>query len=341
VGGATGLLGLLGRRLLVAGPTLMGILVVVFLLVRLSGESPVPLLAGPNATAEEMRMVTAQLGLDRSLPEQLWIYLGRVAQGDLGRSWLSGRPVLEELRERLPATLELVVTSILLGGAAGILLGQTAAFRPGSWVDRAIETAALVTFSVPIYVLGLVAILVFFALLQVAPPPLGRLDLAVLPPPELTGSYLLDGLLAGDAEVARSAAAQLALPAICFAFIVAGPVTVQTRAVLRSVLASDFIAYARAAGLPGRDIRRMARRNGAVPIVTLLGAELAHLFAGSALIELIFAWGGLGHWGLNAILQGDFAVVQGYVLVLALFSTLVFLAVDVIVFLFEPRSRAG
>jgi peptide/nickel transport system permease protein len=335
------LLRLLGRRLLVGVPSLIGALVVVFFLIRISGESPVPYLAGPNATKLEIDTLTAQLGLDRSVWEQLWIYLGRLAHGDLGQSWLSSRSVLAELLERLPATLELVLLATLVGAVVGISLGAQAAFRAGGTFDNFVQTAATIAFSVPIYVVGLVAIFVFFYLLDIAPPPLGRLSLAVLPPPTVTGSYALDALISANWEALASALEQLALPVICFSLIVAGPLVVQTRAIVASVLASEYVDYARASGLPPRTLRRIALRNSVVPIVTLLGSEFAHLFAASSLIELVFAWGGIGHWGLTAILQGDLAAVQGYVLALALFSLLVFLSVDLVVFALEPRSRTA
>jgi peptide/nickel transport system permease protein len=335
----TDLLRLLNRRLLVGLPSLLGAVVVVFFLIRLSGESPVPFLAGPNATKAEIDALTAQLGLDRPLFEQLWIYLGRLAQGDLGQSWLSSRPVLAELLDRLPATLELVLLATLLGAAVGVTLGAQAAFRAGGAFDNLVQTAATIVFSVPIYVVGLVSIFVFFYLLNIAPPPLGRLSLVVLPPPAVTGSYALDALISGNGEALASALAQLTLPVACFSLIVAGPILVQTRAIVGTALGSEYVDYARASGLPRKVVRRIALRNSLVPIVTLLGSELAHLFAASSLIELVFAWGGIGHWGLNAILQGDFAAVQGYVLALALFSLLVFLVVDLVVFALEPRSR--
>lgn len=327
------------RRMIVGIPAMLGVLVITFLLVRLSGESPASYLAGPNATQAEVQALSEKLGLGRSVGEQLWIYLGDVAQGDLGESWLSDRPVLEELVERLPATLELVLFAMLLGGISGIVLGIKAAFSEGGRLDRIINIVAITTFSVPVYVVGLLAILVVFYWLSWAPPPMGRLSLAVFPPPAVTGSYLIDGLLAGDIGVFRSATYHLWLPAVCFSLIVAGPTVKQTRAIVLEVLSSDYVHYARACGLPRHEIHRIATRNSMVPVATFLAFELSYLFAASSLIELIFAWGGIGQYGLTAILQGDFAAVQGYVLFLAAFSLLVYFLADVFVFIVEPRSR--
>jgi peptide/nickel transport system permease protein len=328
-------------RFAVGIPAAFGILVVTFMMIRLAGESPVHHLAGPNASALEIRTVTEALGLDRPLWEQLGIYTSRLLHGDLGRSWLSGQPVAAELLDRLPATLELVVLSMLIGAFIGVWVGGQAAFHPEGKFDTFARVTATVTFSVPIYVVGLLAIMLFFVVLGIAPAPMGRLSLAVLPPPRVTGSYLLDALVARDAAALGSAAAQLVLPVACFALVVAGPAVKQVRAVVGNALKSEYIAYARACGLPQPGIRRIALRNSVVPIVTFLGVEFSHLFAASSLIEFTFAWGGIGQYGLNAILQGDFAAVQGYVLLLALTSLIVFFAVDMFVWLVEPRGRGA
>lgn len=336
---APGFLHMLLRRVAVGIPAALGVVVVTFTMIRLTGNSPVHALAGPNASALEIRTLSQALGLDRPLWEQLGIYVGRLLHGDLGRSWLSGKSVVGELLDRLPATIELAVLATLIGTGIGIWVGGRAALRPEEKFDNFARVMATVTFSVPIYVVGLLAIMLFFVALDLAPAPMGRLSLAVLPPAHVTGSYLIDALIAGDARALASAAGQLVLPVLCLALAVAGPTVKQVRSVVADALKSDYVAYARACGLPQRRIRRIAVRNSVVPIATFLGGELSHLFAASSLIELTFAWGGIGQYGLNAILQGDYAAVQGYVLLLALASLMVFLAVDVFVWLVEPRGR--
>jgi peptide/nickel transport system permease protein len=186
--------------------------------------------------------------------------------------------------------------------------------------------------------MGLMAILIFFYVLRWAPAPMGRLGLDMVAPPVVTGSVLLDSLLAGDWQAVRSAAGQLVLPVACFALVAAAPIIKQTRAIAIEVLSSDYIRFARASGFSRATIRRIALRNALSPILTFLGTEITSLLAAASLIEYIFSWGGLGQLGLNAILLGDFAVVQGYVLALALFSVVVFAIVDLAVLLLEPRS---
>jgi peptide/nickel transport system permease protein len=330
----------LGRRALLLAPLLVVVSFLCFMLVRLGGQDPVAMLAGPTASAAEIEMVRASLALDRPVWTQFAVWLGNVLQGDLGRSWVSNRPVLSELLNRVPATLELLIYGVGLGALIGIPVGLKAAQRPDGAFDQTSRFLSLLGFSTPTYWLGLMMLFVFFYLLDWAPPGMGRLNLMVDPPPTVTGSYMWDALLHGQGAAAASAASQLVLPVICIAIISAAPIIKQTRAIALEVLASDFIRYARAQGLPARDLRRMVLRNSMVPVVTFIGTELAGLVGTTALIEYVFAWGGVGQYGLNAIIQGDFAVVQGYVLLLAVFSVLVFLVVDLVVMILEPRALA-
>ena len=329
------------RRLVLLLPLLLGVLFFTFMLVRLSGQDPVAMLAGPTATADEIRMIRQSLALDQPLWVQFFTYLGHVVHGDLGRSWISNKPVLDDLLMRLPATLELLVPGVLIGAAIGIPVGLRAAFWPNRAFDQISRFLSLFGFSVPTYWLGLMALFVFFYLLEWAPPGMGRISLMLTPPPTITGSYALDAVLAGDWEAARSALSQLVLPICCMAIISAAPIIKQSRAIVLDVLASDYVRYARAQGLPARLIRAVALRNSTTPLLTFIATEMTSLVGTVALIEYVFSWGGVGQYGLSAIIAGDFTVVQAYVLLLALFSVLVFLVVDVVVLLLEPRATVS
>jgi peptide/nickel transport system permease protein len=328
------------RRLVVAVPVVLGILFVTFMLVRIGDQDPVAMLAGPMADAAMLARIRAELMLDQPLLSQFWAYLVRLAEGDLGRSWQGNAPVTHEIAAHLPATLELVTLSVGLGTLIGVPIGLAAAERPNGWFDQASRFGSLFGFSIPTYWLGLMAIFVFFYLLGWAPAPMGRVSMLVTPPPAVTGSVLIDSLLAGNWEALRSAAAQLVLPVACFTVVATAPIIKQTRAIAIEVMGSDYVRYARACGFPRRVVRRIALRAALVPVITFVGSEFTSLLAAASLIEFVFAWGGLGHWGLNAILLGDFAAVQGYVLTLALASVLVFLVVDLLVLILEPRALA-
>ena len=326
------------RRVVFILPLLIGIVFFTFMLVRLGGQDPVEMLAGPTATQAQIDMIYSDLGLDKPLLTQFWIYLGNVAQGDLGRSWISSRPVLTDILQRIPITLELLFLGIGLGALVGIPAGMRAAARPDGWFDQTARAVSLVGFSIPTYWLGLVLLFVFFYLLGWAPPGVGRIGIIIFPPERITGSYLIDSLLTGDMEAARSAASHLVLPVIAIALISAAPIIKHTRAIALDVYSGDAVRYARACGLPDRTVRKIVMRNATVPVLTFVGGEITGLIGTASLIEFVFAWGGLGQYGLNAIVSGDFAAVQGYVLFLALFSVVVFLIVDLCVVILEPRN---
>ena len=332
---------LLVRRGLLALPILFGVLLLTFLLIRMGNNDPVGLLAGPTPTDADIERIMAKLKLDLPLWRQFWEFIVLVAQGDLGYSWLSDRPVAGELVARLPATLELVLFGALLGGIIGIPSGLLAAFRPNRWFDQVSRVISLLGFGMPTLFLGLAAIFVFFFLLEWAPPPMGRLDLVLSPPATITGSYFLDGILHGNWEVAQSAGARLVLPICSVALVFAAPLVKQTRAIALDVLASDYVRFARAAGLPPAMVRRLVWRNSSVPIITYVGVELTALFGAAAVLELIFSWGGLSQFGLTARLRGDFAVVQGYVLFMSLIAMAIFAIADILVLAIEPRARTG
>jgi peptide/nickel transport system permease protein len=329
----------IARRLLLIVPLLLFIAFLNFMLVRISGQDPTALLAGPTASANEIAAVRAELGLDRPLHEQFLVYMGNLFTGNFGQSWVNKRSVLNDILIRLPVTLELLLWGVGLGALIGVPVGFAAARKHDGRFDQIARFLSLLGFSTPTYWLGLVMILVFFYYLGWAPPALGRISLLVTPPATITGSYLIDGLITMNWNVVQSAAAQLVLPVVAMAIVAAAPIIKQARAIALDVQGSEFVRSAEAAGLKQAIIRRMVARNSATPVITFVGTELTALVGTASVIEYIFSWGGLGQWGLHAIIQADFMVVQGYVLTLALFSVIVFLAIDIFVFLIEPRAE--
>lgn len=326
------------RRFVLVVPILLGITFLTFMLVRIGEQSPVAMLGGPMADEATFAAIEQELGLDKPFFVQYGLYLGKLVQGDLGDSWQSTERVADEIKNRLPASLELLIFSVLLGALVGVPVGLRSAQRPNKLFDQVSRFVSLFGFSVPTYWIALMAIFVFFFLLGVSPPPMGRLDIASFPPPNVTGSYFVDSVLTGNWDTAWSALSQLTLPVALFSIIVAAPIIKHTRAISLEVLSSDYVRYARSQGLRPRTVRRIALRNAITPILTFIGTEITGLLAAVSLLELIFAWGGLGQWGLNAILLGDFAAVQGYVLVLAVFSVSVFIVIDLLVLVLEPRA---
>ena len=299
------------RRAVLLPPLLLLVAVFTFLLLRLGGQDPSAAMAGPTASTQEIALLRNQYGLDLALPVQFVIWFGHVVQGDLGRSWLTGKPVVTELLARVPATLELLLFGLLLGCAVGIPLGLYTALHRGRWADQITRILSLFGFSIPTYFLALVMLLLFFATLDWAPPGMGRLNLMLDPPPTHTGSYLIDGLIARDWEVVYSAAAQLVLPVLSVAIVAAAPIIKQVRAVVLDIMGSDHLRFAVAQGLRPNQVARMALRSAAVPIVTFVAGELTGLVGTTSLIEYVFSWSGVGQYGLQAIVRGDFSRCAG------------------------------
>jgi peptide/nickel transport system permease protein len=327
------------RRLLSSAPALLGVLVFTFLLMRvLPGDPAVFFASGPNAGQAEIEAVRKQMGLDRPIPEQLLRYLGDVGTGQLGRSMTTGQPVVKDLRERLPASLELTFAALLIALTLSIPLGILAALKPGSAVDHGVRLLCSLGVCVPTFVSGLLLIYVFYYLLGYAPDPTGRLDVFAASPPGITGFLLIDFALTGDGEGWRAAAAQLVLPAITMALFVIAPLARITRASMLGVLGSDFIRTARSLGLSRtRIVGTYALRNAILPVLTIAGIVFSTMLGANVLVEKVFSWPGVASYALDALLSSDYAPVQGFVLLMAAIFVAVNLVVDLLYGLADPR----
>ena len=328
------------RRLATALPSIAGVIVVTFLLTRALPGDPAAYFAGPAATTQAIEQIRHTLGLDRSLPLQFLDYVERLAQGDLGTSLSTGQPVLSELMTRLPASAELTLLGLVLSIAIAIPLGIAAALRPGSPLDHACRIVATAGVSLPIFFTGLVLVYLFYYLFGWAPAPLGRLDVYYSAPPQWTGFYLVDSLIAGDFATFRAALAQLVLPVLALAIFSLAPLARITRAAMVAALGSEFIRTARASGLPSRRIVFVyAFRNALLPVITTLGMVFSFLLGANVLVEKVFAWPGIGSYAVEALIASDYAPVQGFVLTMALIYVLLNLAIDLAYGLLDPRMR--
>ena len=328
------------KRVLQALPALAGVVIVSFLLTRALPGDPAVYYAGPAATAESIAEIRVAMGLDKSLPEQFLFYIGDLLKGDLGQSLSTGQPVLEELGRRLPASLELTLTALLLSCAIALPLGIAAAVRQGSWIDHTCRLLVTAGVSLPTFFTGIALVYIFYYLLGWAPSPLGRLDFLYLPPPKVTGFYIFDALLAGDGETAWGALRQLALPAITLALFTLAPLARMARAAMLQALASDYIRTARAAGLTEHQIiYAYAFRNALLPVVTTLGMVFSFTLGANVLVEKVFAWPGIGSYAVEALVVSDYAAVQGFVLAMAILFVLLNLIIDVLYTLIDPRTE--
>jgi peptide/nickel transport system permease protein len=328
------------KRLLVAIPSLIGVVIVTFVLTRALPGDPAAYFAGPAATKEAVDQVRVKLGLDKPLPVQFVRYVADLSRGNLGTSLTTGQPVATEIRTRLPASGELTLLGLIVAVLAAVPLGILAAMRPGSLVDHACRIIATAGVSLPVFFTGLILVYVFYYLLGWAPAPLGRLDVFFSAPPRVTGFYLIDSLIARDGEVFVASLKQLILPALTLGIFSLAPIARMTRASMLGVLSSDFVRTARASGLaPFTVIVTYAFRNAMLPVVTTLGMVFSFLLGANVLVEKVFAWPGIGSFAIEALIASDFAPVQGFVLTMAVMYVVLNLAIDILYGIIDPRVR--
>lgn len=328
------------RRLLIAVPSLIGVVVVTFLLTRALPGDPAAYFAGPAATKEAIEQIRVRLGLDKPLYVQFARYVGDLARGDLGSSLTTGQPVRQEIAARLPASAELTLLGLLVAMAIAVPLGIVAATRPGSLVDHLCRVVSTAGVSLPVFFTGLILIYVFYYLLGWAPAPLGRLDIFFSPPRHVTGFYLIDSLLAGNPELFVAGLKQLILPAVTLGIFALAPISRMTRASMLAVLASDFVRTARASGLtPFTVVVTYAFRNAMLPVVTTLGMVFSFLLGANVLVEKVYAWPGIGSFAVEALIASDFAPLQGFVLTMAVMYVALNLVIDLLYGVIDPRVR--
>ncbi|MGD1927978.1 MAG: ABC transporter permease [Leptolyngbyaceae cyanobacterium] len=330
---------IIGQRILGAIPSVIGVVIVTFLLTRALPGDPAAFFAGPAATSEAIAEVRATLGLDKPLPEQFFLYLGDLVRGDLGMSLTTGQTVVYDLMTRLPASLELTLAGLVFAIALALPLGILAATKPNSWIDHGVRVLATAGVSLPTFFTGLFLIYVFYYQLGVVPAPLGRLDILYSAPSPITGLYLIDSLLAGNLELFWGAASQLFLPAVTLGLFALAPLARVTRAAMLGMLSSDFIRTARANGLPPRQVLfGYAFRNALLPVITTLGVVFSFLLGANILVEKVFAWPGIGSYAVEALVASDYAPIQGFILTMALLYVVMNLLIDLLYVVIDPRA---
>jgi peptide/nickel transport system permease protein len=334
------MLATIAKRLVTVLPTLVGVVIVTFLLTRVLPGDPAVYFAGPAATPQSIAEIRKSLGLDRPLPEQFARYVKDLAHGNFGNSLSTGRPVATEITSRLPASAELTLLGLILSIVIAVPLGILAAVKQGSWIDHLCRVVATAGVSLPVFFTGLLLVYIFYFKLGWSPAPIGRLDAFATAPRDITGFYLIDSLLTGNFETFRSSLGQLILPATTLAVFSLAPIARMTRASMLAVLASEFVRTARASGLNGRTvIITYAFRNAMLPVVTTLGMVFSFLLGANVLVEKVFAWPGIGSYAVEALLQSDFAPVQGFVLTMAVLYVALNLMIDMLYGVIDPRVR--
>jgi peptide/nickel transport system permease protein len=324
----------------VLATTFLGLLAVTFFIGRVVPTDPALAIVGDRAPEHVVQRVREELGLNQPLHTQFAIYLAKALQGDFGRSVLTGNPVGQDLAQAFPATVELATCGILIGAGLGVPLGVWAAVRRGGLVDHAVRLLGLFGTSVPIFWLGLMALLLFYARLGWVEGP-GRLDVAYQYSVErVTGLLLVDAARAGEWEVFRNALGHLVLPASLLGAYSLATISRMTRSFMLQELSAEYIVAARAKGLSeARVVWRHALRNAMVPLVTVVALSYAGLLEGSVLTETVFSWPGLGLYITNSLQNADMNAVLGGTLVVGAVFVALNLASDALYRLLDPRTR--
>ncbi|AHF67697.1 putative transporter, permease protein [Pseudomonas cichorii JBC1] len=329
-----------GTGLLTLLVTLLGLLLFTFLLTTLSPVDPALRIAGDRASEATLAQVRSDLGLDQPWPVRFGSYLHQLSQGDLGVSNTSSKPVLEDLKRALPATLELATLSIVLGASLGLSLGLLAAWQPGGWIDTLVRLFSLIGYSVPVFWLGLLMLLLFYATLQWAGGP-GRLDDAFIYTIELPSGWMLwDTWRSGEEGALSNAFSHLVLPVLVLGFYAMAGICRLTRSALLGEMGKEYVITALAKGAGrGRVLFRHVLPNVAGTLVVVVALAYAGLLEGSILTETVFAWPGIGRYLTTALFAGDVPAILGSTLLIGLCFVVVNGIADVLAGMIDPRTR--
>ncbi len=327
------------RRAMTLLLVLLGLAILIFVIARIVPGDPARIALGPMATAEQVIELQNEMGLNDSYPVQLWTYLSGLVQGDLGKSLLTSRPVMDDIRAALPATFELVLFTIILQITVSIPLGVMAAVYRNTWVDNVLRIVSLIGVVTPGFVLAIVLQLVAAHYLGFFPIT-GRLDGGIDFSADVTGLLIIDGTLAGRFDVVMDAVRHLFLPSIALAAAGIGQVMRITRTAMIEVASRDFVEASRAYGIPERVVTfRYMLRVASVAPLTILGLEFASLIGNAFIVEFVFSWPGIASYGVRTILQKDLNAVIGVVLISGVFFVVANLVIDIILGLLDPRHR--
>lgn len=320
--------------------TVLGLLVFTFILSHLAPIDPALQMVGDHASEATYAQVRHELGLDQSLPVQFWHYLAHLARGDMGISRTTGQPVLDDLRHTFPATLELATCAIVFGACGGIVLALLAAYKPGGWLDTVARLISLLGYSVPVFWLGLLGLLLFYAVLHWAGGP-GRLDdiyLYTLEP--RTGLVLVDSWLSGDRAMFRNAISHLWLPVMVLGLLSMAGITRLLRALLLEEVNKEYVVLARSKGASRqRILLRHVFPNVLGPLVTVLSLSYASLLEGAVLTETVFAWPGVGRYLTNALFASDTPAILGATLLIGTCFVLLNALSDALTTFIDPKNR--
>jgi ABC-type dipeptide/oligopeptide/nickel transport system permease component len=331
------MLAMIARRCLWIAPTLFGLLLIVFTVSHVIPSDPARVMAGENASAEQVAAIRHQYGLDLPLPVQFLHYVEGVITGDMGISLFTQRPVAEDLLSRLPATMELALFAMVLAIVAGVPLGVVAALRRNSWLDHLVRIVTVAGLAMAAFWLAILLQLLFSMWLGLTPVQ-GRID--GWGPDPITGFFTIDAVIRGDWDTLGQAIRHLLLPTLTLALPAVATIVRFTRAGMINVMSSNFVFYQTAMGIPRRRIVwKYLTRAALIGTLTQIGLIFGNLIAGAVVVETVFDWPGLGSFAVNSILHSDYNAVMSFTVFTGVVFILTNLAVDIAQALLDPRGR--
>ncbi len=332
------------RRLLLGVLVLLGLTLLTFFIARVVPSDPAARWVGPRATLDQIARARVQLGLDKPIYVQYLRYMADLVHGNWGTSIVTHQPVLRDIKIYLPASLELIISGMILAVVIGIPLGVVSAAHKDRAIDHLSRAFSIGAVSLPTFWVAMILQLVFFGYLRLFPLS-GELDPAIklaYPMHQITGSYLFDSLITGNWVVFTNAFSHLILPAVTLAAYPLGLITRMTRSSMLEVLNEDYVRVARAYGMTERRITYLyALKNAIGPTVTVIALTTAYSLAGTFLIEAVFNWPGLGHYAADAVLAADYPAIMGVTILVAIFYIAMNLAVDIVQAILDPRIKAA
>ena len=334
----------LGRRSIFILPQIIGVLVITFIIIRMVPGDPARLMAGPLVSEEGLELIRERMGWSGTLPEQFAHYITNVFRGNLGDSWFTGNPVLHDIVQRLPATLELIILALLV--AFFIMLPiALKSVSPGGGLRKRIAGRALFGYGMtagafPDFWLALILVFIFYAVLGWAPSPTGPLDIGMSAPMRITGMYLFDSLFTGNWAAFKSSLTHLVLPVFVLAFVYGGAILKVAIVESNKTQKSEFVNFAKVTALRLPTIQSYITRAVYPSVATMSGVVFGFLIGGAVLVETVFSWGGFGQYAVQSVVNSDFAAVQGVVLVSAVLNLIAYIMVDIIYLRVDPRIKS-
>lgn len=325
------------KRLLFILPQLVGVTIVVFALIRVLPGNAAYVLLGQGASDEAVAALTARMGLDKPLLVQYLMFIKGLLQGDWGTSLITSNPVLTDIKQKLPATLELITYSLIIIVVFSLTVAKLTAIRGNKVVNKIIRGYGFLSGAFPDFWLALIIVFLLYSKAKIIPSPIGRLDMRYVPPVTVTGFYTIDALLEGSYDKFVNAWAHLMGPLLTMVICNAGSILKMAQATMIRIKSEEYVKFASDNGLTTKRKERMIFRNSLPPVLTLIGYVYILMLGGSVLVEQIFSWGGIGQYSIMAISNSDYAPMQAVVLIMAIISFVVYLILDIIYFSIDSR----